>query len=81
MHLICGSYLFLPEGTFAFRSDIVTLSNHHKVLIPLLLLVAGAGVWVQLGPLLDKLLPIGATRLMKATEKCVNYPKKAFKFR
>lgn len=57
--------LFLSEGAFAFCSDVLTLSHHHEVLGPLLLLVAGAGVWVQLCTLFDKFLPICASRLQE----------------
>lgn len=57
--------LFLSEGAFAFRSDVLTLPHHHEVLGPLLLLVAGAGVWIQLLPLFDELLPVRASRLQK----------------
>ena len=59
--------LFLSERAFAFRSDVVTLPHHHEVLRPPLLFVAGAGVWVQFGPLLYKLLPVSPTRLEKST--------------
>lgn len=59
------TYLFLSEGAFAFCSDVLTLSHHHKVLVPLLLLVAGAGMWVQLCALFDKFLSVRASRLQE----------------
>lgn len=55
--------LFVSEGAFAFSSDVLTLSHHHEVLRPPLLLVAGAGVWVQFGSLLHKFLPVAPSRL------------------
>lgn len=48
--------LFLSEGTFAFCSDILTVSHHHKILCLSFLLVAGACMGVQLGMLPNKLL-------------------------
>lgn len=58
-----AAYLFVSEGAFAFSSDVLTLSHHHEVLRPPLLLVAGAGVWVQFGSLLHKFLPVTPSRL------------------
>lgn len=59
--------LLLSEGAFAFRPDVLTLSHHHEVLCPPLLLVASAGVWVQLGPLFNELFPVGSSRLQNQT--------------
>lgn len=61
------TYLFLSEGAFAFSSDVLTVPHHHEVLISPLLLVAAASVWVQLGPLLDKFLPVCPSRLGNQT--------------
>lgn len=55
--------LFLSEGAFAFSSDVLTVSHHHEVLRPSLLFVAGAGVWVQLGPFPDEVFPVGSSCL------------------
>lgn len=63
IHLMSATYLFLPEGAFSFHSHILTVPHHHEVLVPPLLLVAGASVWIQFGPLLNKLLPISPTCL------------------
>lgn len=57
------THLFLSEGAFAFGADILTVSHHHEVLCLSLLPVAGAGVWVQLVMLLDKVLPVAPSRL------------------
>lgn len=66
-NVYCGyvTCLFLSERAFAFSSDILTVSHHHEVLRPPLLLVAGASMWVQLGPLLDKLFSVCPTSLHK----------------
>lgn len=61
-----AAYLFVSEGAFAFCSDVLTLSHHHEVLCPPLLLVAGAGVWVQFGSLLHKVLPVAPSRLQQS---------------
>lgn len=58
-----AAYLFVSEGAFAFCSDVLTLSHHHEVLRPPLLLVAGAGMRVQFGSLLHKFLPVAPSRL------------------
>lgn len=55
--MLSASHLFLSEGAFAFSSDVLTVPHHHEVLMPPLLLVAGAGVRVQLGMLLHELFP------------------------
>lgn len=39
-------HLFLSERAFAFSSDVLTVSHHHKVLLSLFLLVAGASMGV-----------------------------------
>lgn len=57
------TYLLLSEGAFAFRPDVLTLSHHHEVFCPPLLLIAGAGVWVQLGPLFNEVFSVGPSRL------------------
>lgn len=58
-----GIYLFLSEGAFALGPHVLTVSHHHEVLCPPLLLVACAGVWVQLGSLPDKFLPVSSSCL------------------